>query len=140
MALGLEVSEQELKALLEVGFLYRERGEAAEAREVFEGVLALRPDLAVAKVGLANALQLLGDDEAAERLLREAAAAQPDNAFVAQQLGELLHTVGKREEAAEWLRKAIELDAAGPYGQAAKAVLDLLEADVAYTYRAPEAG
>ena len=94
MTLGVEVTEQELKALLEVGFLHRERGEADQARQVFEGVLALRPDLAVAKVGLANALQLAGDDAGAEKALREAAGSQPDNAFVQQQLGECLHTLG----------------------------------------------
>ncbi len=137
MSLGVEVTEQELKALLEVGFLYRERGEAQAAREVFEGVLALRPDLAIAKVGLANALQLMGDDEAAEAALREAAEAQPDNAFVRQQLGELLHTLGRKEEAIALLNEAIALEPDGPAGEAARATLEVVEADIQYTYRAP---
>jgi predicted Zn-dependent protease len=137
MSLGVEVTDQELKALLEVGFLHRERGEVKQAREVFEGVLALRPDLGVAKVGLANVLQLGGDDAGAEAVLREAAEAQPDNAFVQQQLGELLHTLGRKEDALAALDKAIELDAGGPNAAAAQAIKDVVEADIQYTYRAP---
>ena len=139
MALAVEISTEELRALLEVGYLYRERGEGAKAQQVFEGVLAVRPDVDVAHVGLGNALQIQGKDGEACDVLEAAAEQFKTSALVQFQLGEFYHTQNRSEEAKAALDEALRLDAHGPYGDAVRAVKQAIDEGIQYTYRSPDA-
>lgn len=137
MALDVAVSPEELRALLEMGFLLRERGELDKALEVFDGVLALRPDLEIAHIGLANVYQVQGNNAEAEKVFRSAVERFPQSAHAHAQLGEFFHTVGRKEDALAELEKAIQIDPSGPYGEAARAVKTLVEDGVEYSYGLP---
>jgi len=134
MALDVAVSPEELKALLETGFLFRERKELDKAEEVFAGVIALRPDLEIAHLGLANIAHAKGEVERAEGLFRKMTELFPQSALAFGQLGEFLHTQGKKDAAVEALNKAISLDPSGPHGEAAKAIKALVDEGVEYNY------
>lgn len=137
MAVDVAPSPEELRALLESGFLLRERGELEPSKEVFEGVIALRPDLEVAHLGLANALHALGDLDKAEATFKRVVAQFPHSAHALAQLGEFYHTAGRREEALEALDKAIAIDPSGPFGEEARSIKALVEDGVGYTYKRP---
>jgi len=137
MALDVAVSPEELKALLETGFLLRERGEFDKAEDVFAGVLALRADLEVAHIGLANIAHAKGEADRAEGIFRKATELFPSSALAFGQLGEFLHTQGKKDAALEALEKAISLDPQGPQGEAARAIKALVDEGVEYNYALP---
>lgn len=137
MALDLEPSTAEVRLLLEAGYLAAERREYAKAREIFEGVIALGRGADVARVGLANIHLLQSQPKEAEKLLREAVKSSPANAYAWAQLGEFLHTQGKKDEALETLAKARSLDSSGAFGGMAQAVEEAVRTDLAYKYQVP---
>lgn len=136
MTLNVEISAQEIRALLETGFLLWERTELDKAAEVFDGVLALRPQLEPALIGLANVRQAQGRAEEAKACFEEATKAHPASANAHALLGEFYHTQGQKDAALRELNKAIELDPSGPFGEAARAIKTLVDEGVAYTYSA----
>lgn len=137
MALDVAVSPEEIKALLETGFLLRERGELDQAEEVFVGVIALRADLEIAHIGLANIAHAKGECERAEGIFRKVTTLFPNSALAFGQLGEFLHTQGKKDDAIAALDKAVSLDPQGPQGEAARAIKALVDEGVEYTYARP---
>lgn len=136
MALDLQLAPEELRLLLEAGYLATERREWVKAKEIFEGVVALGRGADVANVGLANLNLIQGQPKDAEKLLKAAIQANPKNAYAHALLGELLHTLGKKEESLEVLAKARELgDPAA--AQMASAVEEAVTTGVAYKYQVP---
>ncbi|MFC1705325.1 tetratricopeptide repeat protein [Planctomycetota bacterium] len=135
MALNVTISTDELHALLEAGFLLRERAEIDKAGDVFAGVIALRPDIEIAHLGLANILEIQGKDDEAGKILEELTKRSPSSAMAYMQLGEFYHTHEKKEEALKALDKAIELDAGGPFAESARAIKALVEEGVGYQYK-----
>ena len=134
MALNVTISTQELHALLETGYLLWNRGDSGKAEEVFEGVLALRPDVEAAHSGLANAFWAQGKNDQATGALQAALEQFPRSAHLHAQLGELFHTLGQTDDAKASLQKAIEIDPQGPFGRSAQSILALVEEGVAYNY------
>lgn len=94
--------------------LHRDRGNIEQARRYFEIALDRDPSFVPATIGLAEIQRSQGNEQAAENLLREAAAKQTDSADIALALG--LSLVRKRatEDAMEWLQKAARLGQANP--------------------------
>jgi Tfp pilus assembly protein PilF len=137
MALNVKLSEEELKFLLESGYLYIDRREFAKAKEVFEGVAATGQATDVARMGLANVLTIQGDTKEAEKQLREALKANPKNAHVQAQLGELLYITGKKEDAVAALKQAEALDPTGPAAKYARAVMAAIDEGTVYSYQDP---
>jgi tetratricopeptide (TPR) repeat protein len=106
-----------------VGWTRFERGDHAAALEAFETALEARrhrggvKEIRIAEWSVAKALRLLGRVEEAlaiqERLATEAAAARdPEDGFVAEELGECLLTLGRAAEARPRFARAAELLAA----------------------------
>jgi Tfp pilus assembly protein PilF len=137
MALNVTISTQELHALLETGYLLWKRGEVEKAEMVFEGVLALRPDVEAVHAGLANAYWGQGKNDQATSALQAALEQFPQSAHLHAQIGELFHTLGQTDNAKASLQKAIEFDPQGPFGRSAQSILALVEEGVAYTYGKP---
>lgn len=71
----------------------------AEARAIYEGLQAKHPEVKQFKPLIARAHYGEGNKEKALELLREASAADPDNAEVKMLLGNLLIETGKADEA-----------------------------------------
>ena len=135
MPLDVQITVEETRLLLEAGYLATERKEYVKAKEIFEGVQALGRGADVAEVGLANLHLMQQQSKEAEKLLRQAIKTNPQNAYAHALLGELLHTLGKKEEALESLGKAKALDQGATAGMAA-AVEEAVKTDVAYKYKA----
>jgi tetratricopeptide (TPR) repeat protein len=136
MAVDVQISTEELRLLLEAGYLATERREWTKAKEIFEGVQALGRGADVAEVGLANLYLSQGNAKDAEKVLRQAVKTNGSNAFAYAQLGELLHTLGKNDEALEMLKKAKELDK-GAIAAFAANVEDLVKQGVEWSYKDP---
>jgi tetratricopeptide (TPR) repeat protein len=138
MALEVKPSQEEVRVLLESGYLLVERRQYDAAKEVFEGVEAMGRGADVAQMGLATLHTIQGNVKEAEKLLKAAVKANPKNAFAHAQLGELYHTMGKKEEALAALKLAEEADPSGPLGGAfARAVREAVEGGHAYRYQVP---
>lgn len=120
MALNVKVETDELRLLLESGYLLIQRNELQKAKEVFEGVEALGQGLDVAGLALSHLHLIHGNVKDAEKALRGAVKANPKFALAYANLGELCHTQGRKDEAQEFLGKAEELDPQGPAGQFAR--------------------
>ena len=140
MALDLKLGADEVRLLLESGYMLTERREFAKAKEVFEAVEALGQGADVAQMGLANLLVLQGNVKEAEKQLKAAVKTNAKNASAHAQLGELYHTLGKKDEALASLKEAEKLDPQGPTGQYAKSVREAVETGLAYKYEVPKDG
>lgn len=140
MALNMKLSTEEVRLLLESGYLLMERREYAKAREVFEGVEAIGHGADVAQMGLATLHTIQGNTKEAEKLLRASIKTNAKNAYAHAQLGELLHTLGKKDEALASLKQAEDLDPQGPTGEYARSVKKAVDAGIGYKYEVPKAG
>jgi len=95
---------------LNLGLLYAERGEFAQAETAYRTALKLQPSFVQAYVNLADLYRLQGKDSDGEKALRQAAAIAPKDADVQQALGLLLVRQHRLPEALEALAQAVELD------------------------------
>ncbi|HVY62652.1 MAG TPA: tetratricopeptide repeat protein [Planctomycetota bacterium] len=134
MALDVQIGTEELRLLLEAGYLATERREFGKAKEIFEGVQAIGRGVDVAETGLANLHLVQGNQKDAEKLLRQALKTNPKNAYATALLGELLHTLGKKDEALAALNQAKQLDP-GASAAMASAVEAAVNENVAYDYK-----
>lgn len=98
------IQSDELRTLVDLGFLAATRGWADEARPIFDAVRAVRPHEPAGFVGLA--LLALNDGRPADavKLLRQAAPADSVRAF----LGAALLQLGETEEARSVLQDVID--------------------------------
>ena len=81
-----------------------------EAEKHYRRAIEIDDQFFLAKTNLALLLNQMGRNTEAETLLREAVAAQPDNAGAAFNLGLLLAEEGKTAEAEQALRSALKAD------------------------------
>ncbi|MCB5181797.1 tetratricopeptide repeat protein [Streptomyces antimicrobicus] len=116
-------------AMHRMGELAWERGEPAEALRLHEGALRTDPALGAALAGRARALAALGRHGEAVRDYRMALGRVPSPAL-ALELGELLESLGRREEAQEPYAQVVRLAAKeAANGVDETVVLGLYEAD-----------
>jgi len=95
-----------------LGVLYDKKGLYAEAIKEFEQVLQVDPSNATARDNLERAKSSKGiAQEREERFAqaRKEVEARPDDPKAAYNLGRLFASYGKKEQALEWLAKALEL-------------------------------
>lgn len=96
------------------GLIEYRRGRFTEAKALFEGVLALKPDSVPALTALGR-LELLNHNDAdAIRLLEQALRGNPADAESTYQLGVLYDRNGRTDEGVKQLRRAITLRANYP--------------------------
>ena len=97
-----------------LGWACRRLGRWAEGREAFEKVAALGGGGPDPLNELAICQMELGDLAAAERTLRAALAAEPENTKIISNLGVVAMRRGQNEEARGFFRTVLELDPADP--------------------------
>lgn len=118
------VSDQELRVLLETGYILREAARFDEAEAVFRGVIELLPDSEVPQVGLGTVFLQRGDFETAEDICRTAIETNPSSLYAKVHFAEALLFEKKRDEAEEILRTIISENPDSPHTNTAQALLD----------------
>ena len=91
---------------LNLGVVHLARGETEAALDAYRTALRLDPTFLPVRFNLANALNGLGRNDEAERVLRDGVARYPDEGELFYSLGLLLAEMGKPAEAAEALGRA----------------------------------
>lgn len=119
------LGDDQIQAFAAIGFLNYQQGRMDEAREIFDGLVALDSSRYYGYAGLGAIALAAGDLETAETQLREALARNGNDPTVLANLGETLLRASKTEEAAGYFQKALELDPAGqdPGANRARSIL-----------------
>jgi predicted Zn-dependent protease len=106
--IGLE--EHELRAMASLAVRLYEQGRAAEARTVFQGLIAVDPNLYLGNAAL-GAMDLTdGRLDSALSHLTKAVELNPDDPSVHANLGEVLLRQARSTEAQEHFQRALALD------------------------------
>lgn len=120
----VKLSDEELRLILEGGFLLRELGKFEEAAEIFRGAAELIPESEVALVGL-------GTVEFQQRNFAEAHAAyqralqiKPNSLYARVHRAEAWLFERQREQAEQELNEIIAADPDSPHSRTAQALLD----------------
>jgi tetratricopeptide (TPR) repeat protein len=124
MAWNVNLSKEELALLLEAGFIYRDTNRFQEARDVFEGVQALLPQNEVVDVALGTVEFHQGHFDTAIKHYAKALEKNGRSAYAYAHLGEAYLFKLKKQEARQYLSKAIELDPRGDFGRLARSLLE----------------
>jgi tetratricopeptide (TPR) repeat protein len=93
-----------------LGAFYARRGRNIEAEAEYQAALRLSPQFTGASVNLADLYRLTGREEAAEKVLRTAITAVPDDGGLHQALGLSLVRLKRLDEALVELSRAADLD------------------------------
>lgn len=127
MAGPIDIKRDDLRLLLEAGYIYLAMGRFKEARDVFEGIHVLTPEHEVPVVALANVLFAQRKFLPAIRTLKEAIKLNDQSAFAHAHLGEALLFYGKKSEAIAMLDRAQQLEPKGRAGEFARSLKELIQ-------------
>lgn len=117
-------SDEQLRVVLESGFVLREAGRLDDAETVFRGVHQLLPASDVPLVGLSTVILQKGDPNEARTLCEQALNLNPVSLYSRVHRAEALLFDGKRDEAETELRLVIAQDSESPHSRTAQALLD----------------
>ena len=116
------LTQEQISRLLDIGNAACHAGAVFEARRVFDGVLALRPESSSAIIGKALSHIVVDDFAEAEVLLKDKVLAKnPDHAEAVAMLGLCYLLGGKREQAGAELTRIKDQDS--PAGKLARELL-----------------
>lgn len=121
---GIEISGEDVRALVDVGFIALSAGMIDQAGVVFEGVAAARPESEAAAIGEALVSLARGDAEAAVGILRATAPTDAAQVF----LGLAYTRCGHKDDARSVLTAIIQSPIASPHADLARLLLADLEA------------
>lgn len=110
----IDVPRDDVILMLEAGYMYLAMQRFAEAKKLFEGICELVPNHEVPLVALANSYFAQYKFLEAVRVLKKAVQANPKSAHAVAHLGEALLFNGKKDQAIEQLKLAMELDQNNP--------------------------
>lgn len=122
----IDVPRDDLVLMLEAGYIYLAMGKFSEAKQVFEGIMALSPKHEVPRVALANVFFAQKKYLPAIRILKEAIELNPKSAFAHAHLGEAFLFYGKKDQALEALGQVSSLDSEGKAGEFAHSLIELI--------------
>ena len=117
-------SDEELRVVLESGFVLREAGRLDDADAVFRGALELLPDSDVPRVALGTVELQRGRFAEAQALCEEALRVVPESLYARVHRAESLLFQRRREEAEEELREVMAAGADSPHARTARALLE----------------
>lgn len=120
----IPVSNEELRVMLETGFILREAAKFNEAEAIFRGVMEFLPDSDVPQVGLGTVYLQRGDFETASEICEKALETNPESLYARVHYAEALLFARRREEAESKLREIIGENPDSPHSQTAQALLD----------------
>ena len=117
-------SDEELRVILESGFVLREAGRLDDADAVFRGALELLPESDVPRVALGTVELQRGRFAEAQALCEEALRARPESLYARVHRAESLLFQQRREEAESELREVMAADPDSPHARTARALLE----------------
>jgi Flp pilus assembly protein TadD len=117
-------SDEELRVILESGFVLREAGRLDDADTVFRGALELLPDSDVPRVALGTVELQRGRFAEAQALCEEALRVRPESLYARVHHAEALMFQRRREEAEAELNEIIGSDPQSPHSRTARALLE----------------
>jgi tetratricopeptide (TPR) repeat protein len=123
----IKPTDEELRVMLEVGYLLREAARFDESKAIFYGVSELIPNSEVPKVALGTVELQSGKFELAQIACEEALQLNPESLYARVHRAEALLFQHKREEAEQELLAVIEKNENSPHSRTAKALLDVAD-------------
>lgn len=130
MTCYLQASDAEITLLMEIGFLCRYARRFDDAREIFGGVQALRPESEVPLVALGTVAFDEANFAKAIEIYYDALQLQPNSAYAYAHLGEAQIFLRDKQSARASLEKAISLDPRGEAAKLARSLLVLADATI----------
>lgn len=123
----ISVPSEDLRIMMEAGYLYLGMQRYKDAQEVFEGVVVLAPKSEVPLVALGNVFCVQGKFDQAIKTYKKALDVEPKSAFAKSYLGEAFLFKGLEKEAVTTLEEASQLDPQGKSGDFARSLIDLIK-------------
>ena len=120
----ISVSNEELRVMLEAGYILREAANFDQAETIFRGVMEFLPDSEVPQVGLGTVYLQKGDFLTAREICEKALEINPDSVYARVHYAEALLFGRERELAETQLREIISGNPDSPHSQTAQALLD----------------
>jgi len=120
-------TDEELKLLLEAGFVLRETGRFEDAATVFRGVAEFLPGSVVPQVALGTVYLQQGLFSSAEAELVSALRSHPESSYARFHYAEALLFQQRHEEAIAELKSLCNQDLDSPGQRAAHALLQIAE-------------
>lgn len=120
----ISVSNEELRVMLETGYILREAAKFDQAEAIFRGVMEFLPESEVPQVGLGTVYLQKGDFLAAEEICEKALEINPTSLYARVHYAEALLFGRQREKAENELRDIVTNYSDSPHCQTAQALLD----------------
>lgn len=120
----IPISNEELRVMLEMGFILREAARFDEAEKVFRGMIEFLPESDVPQVGLGTVFLQRGDFDSAQEICGKAIQTNPESLYARVHHAEALLFGKRREEAETELREIISENPDSPHSQTAQALLE----------------
>ena len=118
------ISNEELRVMLETGYILREAAKFDEAELLFRGVIEFLPESDVPQVGLGTVFLQKGDFPAAQDICQKALELNPTSVYARVHYAEALLFGNQREKAETELQDIIGNSPDSPHCQTAQALLD----------------
>ena len=120
----ISVSNEELRVMLEAGYILREAAQFSEAEAIFRGMMEFLPESEIPQVGLGTVYLQKGEFERAEEICEQALSINPESLYARVHYAEALLFGRQRERAENELREIISGDPDSPHSQTAQALLE----------------
>ena len=120
----ISVSNEELRVMLETGYILREAAKFDESETVFRAVMEFLPESEIPQVGLGTVFLQRGDFQSAEEICEKALELNPSSLYARVHYAEALLFGRQREKAENELREIIGEDPDSPHSQTAQALLE----------------
>jgi len=117
-------SDEELRVILEAGYVLREARRLDEAETIFRGAMELLPTSDVPRVALGTVELRRGRFAAAQAICEEALRLSPQSLYARVHRAEALLLQQRRDEAEAELRAIIAADANSSHSHTARVLLD----------------
>jgi len=120
----ISVSNEELRVMLETGYILREAAKFEQAEAIFRGVMEFLPESEIPQVGLGTVYLQKGDFSTAEEICEKALETNPESLYARVHYAEALLFGRQREKAETELRDIIANYSDSPHSHTAQALLD----------------
>lgn len=118
------ISDDELRVMMESGFVLREAGRLDDAEAVFNGVRELIPQSEVPLVALATIELQRGKPLEAVAIAERARKVNPESLYARVHYAEALMFAGHRDEAERLLHEIVESNQSSPHSKTAERLLE----------------
>lgn len=123
----VKASDEELRVVMEIGFLLREMSRFAESAQVFRGVAKLIPESDVPLVALGTVEFQQRNFAAAHEAYQQALEVKPQSLFARVHRAEAFLFEGDRARAEAELNDIITSNPQSPHSRTAQALLDIAD-------------